>query len=54
MAAYNAAANQDGPAARAGRNTGGPTIQHGTRLVRASTAFMHDKCIKEQVFPKQK
>ncbi len=54
MAANNAAAYQDGPAARAGRNTGGPIIQHGTRLVRTSTAFMHDKCVKEHVFPKQK
>jgi hypothetical protein len=54
VAANNAAANQDGQAARAKGNTGGPTIQHGTRLVRASTAFMHHKCMKELVFPKQK
>ncbi len=44
VAADDAAANQDGrPAASAEGNTCGPTIQHGTRLVRASTAFMHDK-----------
>ena len=54
VAANNAAGSHDGPAARAGGNTGGPTIQHDTRLVRASTAFMHDKCVKEFVFPKQK
>jgi hypothetical protein len=54
VAAKNAAAKQDGPAARAAGNTGGPTIQHGTRLVRASTAFMHDKCVEEPVFPQQK
>ena len=51
VAANNAAAYQDGSAARAGRNTGGPIIQHGTR---ASTAFMHDKCVKQHVFPKRK
>ena len=53
-AVYNAAANQDGPAERAGGNTGDPTMQHGARLARASTAFMHDKCVKEHIFPKQK
>jgi hypothetical protein len=54
VAVNNAAANQDGPAAKVAGNTGGPTIQHGIGLVRASTAFMHDKCVKEHVFPKQK
>ena len=54
VAANNAAAKQDGPAARAAGNTGGPTIQHGTRLIRASTAFMHDKCVEEHAFPQQK
>ena len=51
VAATNAVADQDGPAAeRTGGITGGPTIQHaGTRLARASTAFMHDKCTKEFV-----
>jgi hypothetical protein len=53
-ATNNAAANQDGPAERAGGNTGDLTVQHGTRLARASTAFMHDKCVKEHIFPKQK
>ena len=54
-ATNNAAANQGGPAERVGGNTGGdPTIQHGTRLARVSTAFMHDKCVKEHIFPKQK
>jgi hypothetical protein len=56
VAATNAVADQDGPAAeRTGGITGGPTIQHaGTRLARASTAFMHDKCTKEHVFLNQK
>ena len=54
LAVHNTATNRDGPAVRAGGNTGGPAIQHGTRLARASTAFIHDKCVKEHVFLKQK
>jgi hypothetical protein len=48
VAASNAAADQYGPAAeRTGGNTGGPTIQHGKRLARASTAFMQNKQMHE-------